>query len=498
LGDAECELIENAKRIIYMSVDCITSVFKCERQQGRSCGPIFIRLGLLPPLGRAFSLLLSSYRHACQEHARQKGNAAKALRQFQPLQPTSEAAGTGTALNPHPTPSDASATTSESAPPSHHRRRDLQNLESRESFTSVSAVGRSSQGEDSHQASEVSQLSRVSRKHAALLLMSNATLLAQPEERLECKYALRLAMLMRLFTHSDLTVLEALTRPESGILPTIMTALQSSELRPSLFTRNYSTASLSSSGQGGSVSAAPPMTPNSSAAASTPTQTPAPTPLPTPTHAGASRAGDRQVPPSGSRSYPPAVLTHWDLSEEHLVIIDTLLKCVKNVSIEIATVASLDKAATVVTLVALLNGPYGTRFQEHVIPALFNLCRLNRWRQEQAAVSGVIPSLMRVIAQDDANVKPFALTMMCDLAYATQVTRIELWRHDGVAFYTSLFCEPHWQASALNALANWFVAPPALCLPLRLCVFADLIPPTPSLSLLNATTGSRTTWPTSR
>jgi hypothetical protein len=298
--------------------------------------------------------------------------------------------------------------------------------------------------------------------------MSNATLLAQPEDRLECKYALRLAMLMRLFTHSDLTVLEALTRPESGILPTIMTALQSSELRPSLFPRTYSTASLSSSGHVG-ASAAPPKTPNSSSSASTTTHTPAPTPLPTPTHP--SRTGDRQVPPSGARPNPAAVPTHWDLSEEHLVIIDTLLKCVKNVSIEIATVASLDKAATVVTLVALLNGPYGTRFQEHVIPALFNLCRLNRWRQEQAAVSGVIPSLMRVIAQDDANVKPFALTMMCDLAYATQVTRVQLWRHDGVAFYTSLFCEPHWQASALNALANWFVAPHALCssAPLRLC-----------------------------
>jgi hypothetical protein len=111
--------------------------------------------------------------------------------------------------------------------------------------------------------------------------------------------------------------------------------------------------------------------------------------------------------------------------------------------------------------VPLLNGPFGERFQENIVPALFNLCRMNRYRQEQAAVAGVVPFLMRLVqdgSHSSRDHRPFALNMLCDFAYSSATTRVELWRHDGVAFYTSLFKEQYWQSLALNALANWSVS----------------------------------------
>ena len=121
----------------------------------------------------------------------------------------------------------------------------------------------------------------------------------------------------------------------------------------------------------------------------------------------------------------------------------------------------LDKAGAIVALVPLLNGPFGSRFQENIIPCLFNLCRMNLWRQEQAAVAGIIPYLMKILHEKSSlDHKPFALTMLCDFAYSSAATRIELWRHDGVALYSEILSQPvvHWQSGALNALANWFVS----------------------------------------
>ena len=72
----------------------------------------------------------------------------------------------------------------------------------------------------------------------------------------------------------------------------------------------------------------------------------------------------------------------------------------------------------------------------------------------------LIPFLMKIALEpsiDTLDHRPFALTMLCDFAYASAATRIELWRHDGIDFYTSLFRDPHWQGLALGAIANWYV-----------------------------------------
>ena len=200
-------------------------------------------------------------------------------------------------------------------------------------------------------------------------------------------------------------MLECLTRTESAVLSNVMVTLQSEELRPSFF---------------------PPPLVQAKAQA---------------------KAQDRAV-----------LAQQWSPSEEYLTIIDTLLKSLKNIALEIANVGSLDKAGAIAALVPLLNGPFGARFQESIIPCLFNLCRMNRHRQEEVAVAGLIPFLMKIALEpsiDTLDHRPFALTMLCDFAYASAATRIELWRHDGIDFYTSLFQDPHWQGLALGAIANW-------------------------------------------
>ena len=70
---------------------------------------------------------------------------------------------------------------------------------------------------------------------------------------------------------------------------------------------------------------------------------------------------------------------------------------------------------------------------------MFYLCRLKtaRSRQEQAAVAGIIPYLKSAI-ETRSPVKTFALQIMCDLAHASDLTREQLWRHDGLDFFLDL------------------------------------------------------------
>ena len=59
------------------------------------------------------------------------------------------------------------------------------------------------------------------------------------------------------------------------------------------------------------------------------------------------------------------------------------------------------------------------------------MCRLSKARQEEAASSGIIPLLKRVI-QHKSPLKQFALPILCDLANAGKVSRRLLWQNDGM------------------------------------------------------------------
>lgn len=59
-------------------------------------------------------------------------------------------------------------------------------------------------------------------------------------------------------------------------------------------------------------------------------------------------------------------------------------------------------------------------------------------------MAGIIPLLMRCY-HERSHMKEVALSIACDLAHTSEVTREELWKHQGVDFYLLLLLENYWQ-----------------------------------------------------
>jgi hypothetical protein len=67
----------------------------------------------------------------------------------------------------------------------------------------------------------------------------------------------------------------------------------------------------------------------------------------------------------------------------------------------------------------------------HIFQTLFNLCRLSRTRQEEAAINGIIPILQRALSLK-SPLKEFALPILCDMVNAGKTARRQLWKYGGV------------------------------------------------------------------
>lgn len=87
-----------------------------------------------------------------------------------------------------------------------------------------------------------------------------------------------------------------------------------------------------------------------------------------------------------------------------------------------------------------------------VLFALFNLCKINKRRQEQAAENGIIPHLMHFI-MSDSPLKQNALPLLCDMAHASRNSREQLRAHDGLDVYLSLLEDDVWSVTALDSIA---------------------------------------------
>lgn len=139
----------------------------------------------------------------------------------------------------------------------------------------------------------------------------------------------------------------------------------------------------------------------------------------------------------------------------------TMLKFIKNLSMLSTTIESLHSADAIEFLIDLLS--YSMRkgqnhFREicnQVLNTLFNLCRLSKERQEDAAVGGIIPLLLRIM-QTDRPPKEFALPILCDMAHSGSKGRRYLWQNKGLDFYVSLLTDQYWQVTALDAILVWF------------------------------------------
>lgn len=187
------------------------------------------------------------------------------------------------------------------------------------------------------------------------------------------------------------------------------------------------------------------------------------------------RKSDSIIPFLGVLIHPQGLLRACELLDsEHIV---TMLKAIKHLSMNSTLLDVLQNSNAIEILVQILAKAmdsqdtvrslylvYGVPsssvlYQEasnHVFQTCFNLCRLNKARQEEAAQAGIIPCLLRVI---DLNspLKQFALPILCDLASAGKSCRTLLWQHNGLSVYLGLLLDPYFQASALEAILSWYV-----------------------------------------
>ncbi|KPI37627.1 Cytokinesis protein sepH [Cyphellophora attinorum] len=137
----------------------------------------------------------------------------------------------------------------------------------------------------------------------------------------------------------------------------------------------------------------------------------------------------------------------------------TMLKFTKNLSMLSTTLEALHNSNAIDVLTDLLtngvDGPHAREMSNQILSTVYNLCRLSKGRQEDAALAGIIPVLMRIVKQDKTPVKEFALPILCDMAHSTRAARRELWQNKGLVFYISLLSDPYWQVTALDAIFAW-------------------------------------------
>jgi len=138
----------------------------------------------------------------------------------------------------------------------------------------------------------------------------------------------------------------------------------------------------------------------------------------------------------------------------------TMLKFIKNLSMLSTTLEVLHSADAIDFLIDLLSYSMKkghTHFREisnQVLNTMFNLCRLSKERQEDAAVGGIIPLLLRIM-RTERPPKEFVLPILCDMAHSGRTGRRFLWQNKGLDFYVSLLADQYWQVTALDAILVW-------------------------------------------
>ncbi|TPX37984.1 hypothetical protein SmJEL517_g00405 [Synchytrium microbalum] len=139
------------------------------------------------------------------------------------------------------------------------------------------------------------------------------------------------------------------------------------------------------------------------------------------------------------------------------MLVVSLLKIIKNISMHAPTLEMLQKAHLIEELCQILerkDGPCSTEICNQVLNTLFNLCRINKARQEAAAVAGVVPHLQHFI-RTNSPLKQFALPVLCEMAHASAACRKILWKYDVMQTYLNLLRDAYWQVNALDAILAW-------------------------------------------
>jgi hypothetical protein len=135
-----------------------------------------------------------------------------------------------------------------------------------------------------------------------------------------------------------------------------------------------------------------------------------------------------------------------------------MLKFIKNLSMLSSTHEALQNSNAIDILIEFLKAskknPLEREIANQILNTMYNLCRHNKSRQEEAALSDVIP-LLKDVVQQGGPLKEFALPILCELAHSGKVARKMLWDAKGLAFYISMLSDRNWQVTALDAIFVW-------------------------------------------
>ncbi|XP_051145684.1 MAP3K epsilon protein kinase 1-like isoform X2 [Andrographis paniculata] len=132
-----------------------------------------------------------------------------------------------------------------------------------------------------------------------------------------------------------------------------------------------------------------------------------------------------------------------------------LLRCINHLSTDPHCLEHLQRADAIKYLIPNLDlkeGALVSQIHNEVLNALFNLCKINKRRQEQAAENGIIPHLMHFIVSD-SPLNQYALPLLCDMAHASRNSREQLRAHGGLDVYLNLLVDDLWSVTALDSLA---------------------------------------------
>jgi hypothetical protein len=137
----------------------------------------------------------------------------------------------------------------------------------------------------------------------------------------------------------------------------------------------------------------------------------------------------------------------------------TMLKFIKNLSSLSSTHEALQNSNAIDILIELLKStrqkdaitrnmnrsasdptrlpPFHREISNQILNTMYNLCRHNKSRQEEAALSDIIP-LLKDVVREGGPLKEFALPVLLEMVNSGKVARKMLWDAKGLAFYVSL------------------------------------------------------------
>ncbi|VAH37474.1 unnamed protein product [Triticum turgidum subsp. durum] len=132
-----------------------------------------------------------------------------------------------------------------------------------------------------------------------------------------------------------------------------------------------------------------------------------------------------------------------------------ILRCINHLSGDpncLETLQRTDAIKHLIPILELRDGPLVFQIHSEVLNALFNLCKINKRRQEQAAENGIIPHLMNFV-MSDSPLRQYALPLLCDMAHASRNSREQLRAHGGLDVYLDLLEDDAWACTALDSIA---------------------------------------------